>query len=87
MIKEADASCALAACDEATDKKRGALRLVSSRPAASADDDATTAEAAATLPRPLLYPAFLVRDERFAALHPREVFSRLRRRGSYVFHC
>lgn len=87
MIKEADASSALTARDEVTEKKRSALRLVSSRPAVSGEVAQAAEASTERLPARAIYPAFMVRDERFAALHPRQVLSRLRRRGSYVFHC
>jgi hypothetical protein len=86
MIKEADLTSALPARDEAPEKKRDALKLVASRAADTSQHSATPADEAVEAPR-IIYPAFSVRDERFAALHQRVIFSRLRRRGSYVFYC
>lgn len=81
MSQEADAPHAYPLRDTAADLKRPALKLVASRAVVAADETGVD--------RPSLpgRPAFMVRDERFASLHPREVYSRLRRRGSYVFHC
>ncbi|WP_428312531.1 hypothetical protein [Hydrocarboniphaga sp.] len=88
MIKEAETSSTLSAREDVSEKKRSALRLVSSpHPALVEDEPAPVVTESRSLPARAIHPAFLVRDERFTALHPRRVFSRQRRRGSYVFHC
>lgn len=88
MIKEADSSSPFSAREDASEKKRSALRLVSSRQLAAVEDEqAPAVTRSKTLTARSIHPAFLVRDERFVALHPRQMFSRQRRRGSYVFHC
>lgn len=67
--------------------RRAPLRLIASRAYDDTDPASGDSHRTGSTPRAPGHPAFSRRDPAFMRHHVCAAFSRVRRRGHYVFHC